>query len=90
MRYSNTSVPTKANQFLQTSRMRKIKEPPEIAEIVRHWMPNASEEELKEATVNFRAYLAVLYRIFLRLEAEDRLDEICDFPEEDDRVNRRK
>ena len=70
--------------------MRKIKEPPEIAEIVQHWMPNASEEELKEATVNFRAYLAVLYRIFLRLEAEGRLDEICDFPEEDDRVNRRK
>ena len=70
--------------------MRKIKEPPEIAEIVRYWMPNASEEELKEATVNFRAYLAVLYRIFLRLEAEGRLDEICDFPEDDDRVNRRK
>ena len=90
MRYSNTSVPTKANQFLQTSRMRKIKEPPEIAEIVRHWMPNDSDEELKEATVNFRAYLAVLYRIFLRLEAEGRLDEICDFPEEDDRVRRRK
>ena len=90
LRYSNTSVPTKANQFLQTSEMKENKNIPEIAEIVRHWMPNASEEELKEATVNFRAYLAVLYRIFLRLEAEDRLDEICDFPEEDDRVNRRK
>lgn len=60
---------------------------PEIAEIVRHWIPDASDEELKEATVNFRAYLAVLYRIFLRLEAENRLDEICDFPDINDRVN---
>lgn len=76
--------------FQQTDLMKQIKQPPEIAEIVRHWMPNASEEELKEATVNFRAYLAVLYRIFLRLEAEGRLDEICDFPDEDDRVKERK
>lgn len=59
---------------------------PEIAEIVRHWMPDASDEELKEATVNFRAYLAVLYRIFLRLEAEGRLHEIRDFPENNDKV----
>lgn len=54
---------------------------PEIAEIVRYWMPDASEEELKEATVNFRAYLAVLYRIFERLDREGRLSEIqsrCD------------
>ena len=57
------------------------KEIPEIAEIVRHWMPDTSDEELKEATVNFRAYLAVLYRIFERLDREGRLDEIksiCD------------
>lgn len=67
--------------------MRKIKEPPEIAEIVRYFMPDASDEELMEATVNFRAYLAVLYRIFLRLEAEGRLDEIRDFPEDNDKVN---
>jgi len=56
-------------------------ETPEIAEIVRNLMPDANEEDLKEATVNFRAYLAVLYRIFLRLESEGRLDEIkstCD------------
>lgn len=66
--------------------MRKIKEPPEIAEIVRYFMPDASDEELKEATVNFRAYLAVLYRIFLRLEAEGRLNEIRDFPENNDKV----
>ncbi len=42
-------------------------------------MPDADEEELKEATVNFRAYSVVLYRIFLRLEVEDRLDEIKSF-----------
>ena len=66
--------------------MIKIKEPPEIAEIVRYFMPDASDDELKEATVNFRAYLAVLYRIFLRLEAEGRLHEIRDFPENNDKV----
>lgn len=44
-------------------------------------MPDANEEELKEATVNFRDYLEVLYRIFERLDREGRLDEIqsgCD------------
>lgn len=66
--------------------MRKIKEPPDIAEIVRYFMPNSGDEELKEATVNFRAYLAVIYRIFLRLEAEGRLDEIRDFTENNDKV----
>ena len=45
---------------------------PEIAEIVQHWMPNASEEELKAATINLRDYLAVVHRIFLRLDAENR------------------
>ncbi len=60
---------------------------PEIAEIVRHWMPDASEDELKEATVNLREYLAVIYRIFLRLEAENRLDEICVISDMDGRVN---
>ncbi len=87
MLYRYTSIPTKANRFPQTNRMKENQNIPEIAEIVRHWMPNASDEELKEATVNFRAYLAVLYRIFLRLEAENRLDEICDFPDINDRVN---
>jgi|CXWL01.1.fsa_nt_gi hypothetical protein len=56
-------------------------EKPEIAKIVRYWMPNDSEEELKEATVNFREYLGVIYRIFLQLEREGRLNEIrsgCD------------
>jgi len=60
---------------------------PEIADIVRHWMPEASEDELKEATVNFREYLAVIYRIFLRLEAENRLDDICVISDVDGRVN---
>lgn len=61
--------------------MKKYSPPPEISEIVRDLMPDASDEELKEATVNFRIYLAVLYCIFERLEREDRLDEIksiCD------------
>ncbi len=70
--------------------MRKIKEPPEIADIVRYFMPDANDEELKEATINFRDYLAVLYRIFLRLEAEGRLDEIRDFPDNNDKVNEYK
>ena len=60
---------------------------PEIADIVRHWMPDASEDELKEATVNLREYLAVIYRIFLRLETENRLDEICVISDMDGRVN---
>ncbi len=67
--------------------MKKRPPLPEISEIVRDWMPDASEDELKEATINFREYLAVIYRIFLRLEAEDRLDEIRDFPDIDDRVS---
>lgn len=61
---------------------------PEIAEIVRHWMPDANEDELREATINLREYLAVIYRIFLRLEAENRLDEICVISDMDGRVNK--
>ena len=70
--------------------MKKYPPPPEIAEIVRYFMPDASDEELKEATVNFRAYLAVLYRVFLRLEAEGRLHEIRDFPKKNDKVKESK
>lgn len=80
----------KSISFHQANLMKQIKQPPEIAEIVRYFMPEASDNELKEATVNFRAYLAVLYRIFLRLEAEGRLDEIRDFPENNDKVNESK
>lgn len=40
--------------------MKKYPTLPEIAEIVRHFMPKASDEELKEATINFQAYLGVL------------------------------
>ncbi len=56
-------------------RMKKREPIPEIATVVRRWMPNASDEELKEATINLRRYLAVVYRIFLRLEAEGKLSE---------------
>jgi len=61
---------------------------PEIADIVRHWMPDASEDELREATINLREYLSVIYRIFLRLEAENKLDEICVISDMDGRVNK--
>jgi hypothetical protein len=66
--------------------MRKKKPIPEIAEAVRLWMPDASEEEQKQATVNLRNYLAVIYRIVLRLEAEGRLGKSRDKISIDDRV----
>ncbi len=59
---------------------------PEIADIVRHWMPDANEDELKEATVNLREYLGAIYRIFLRHEAENRSHPICDNSEINDTV----
>ncbi len=46
------------------------KDIPKISPLVRELMPGATEEELQEATENLRAYLAVAYRIFRRLEAE--------------------
>jgi len=49
------------------------KDIPKIADVVRHWMPEASEEELEEATVILRNYLTVIYRIVLRLESEGKL-----------------
>lgn len=56
---------------------------PEITPVVRRWMPNASDDELKEATINLRRYLAVVYRIFLRLEAEGKLPEPRDNLDDD-------
>lgn len=50
--------------------MRKKETPPKIAEVVRIWMPEAREEELIDATLNFREYLGVVYRIFNRIEDE--------------------
>ena len=49
------------------------KDIPKVAEVVCHWMPKATEEEQIKATVNLRNYLAVAYRIVLRLEAEGKL-----------------
>lgn len=49
----------------------KSPEIPEVSELVRGWMPDADEAELKQATVNLRRYLATSYRIAIRLEAED-------------------
>lgn len=34
-------------------------------------MPDASETDQREATENLRAFVAVLYRVVLRLEAEE-------------------
>ena len=49
------------------------KDIPKVAEIVRHWMPDASEEELEEATVTLWNYLAGIYQIVLRLEVEGKV-----------------
>lgn len=67
--------------------MKEQKPIPEIAEIVRHWMPDACESELKAATVNLRKYLAVVYRIFLELESEGRLPDVRDNSMNDDKVD---
>jgi len=49
------------------------KDIPKVAEVIRHWMPDASEEEQIEATENLRGYLAVVNRIVLHLESEGKL-----------------
>ena len=66
--------------------MKRNEEIPEIADIVKYWMPDASEEEQKEATVNVRAHLAVIYRIYLRLEREGKLHLIYEDLDENGRV----
>jgi hypothetical protein len=58
--------------------MKKPEPLPEIAELVLQVMPNATREEQLEATQNLRAYLAAVYRIFIRLESEGNLDLIHD------------
>ena len=42
----------------------------QISPLVRKLMLEASEEELVQATKNFREFLGVLYRMYGRLEAE--------------------
>lgn len=44
--------------------------PDDISPLVKKWMPDATDEELREATVNFREFIAVIYRIHLREQAE--------------------
>lgn len=66
----------------------KAKRPiPEISPLVRKWMPDATDNELKAATVCLRRYLAVAYRIFRRLEAEGKLPDVRDNPERYVRVD---
>jgi hypothetical protein len=45
-------------------------ETPYVPPFIRRLMPNASEEQIIEASENLRAYLKLLYGIFLRKEAE--------------------
>ena len=46
------------------------KDIPEISPLIEKWHPHATLDEQRQYTQEFRAYLAVLYRIFLRLDAE--------------------
>jgi hypothetical protein len=61
-----------------TGEMKGRAKVPEIAEVVRLWLPDADDEELKEATINLRRYLAAIYRIVLRLEADGKLSPVRD------------
>lgn len=47
-----------------------LEEEPYIPPFIRRLMPNASEEEIIQAAENLRAYLKVLYGIFLEREAK--------------------
>lgn len=67
--------------------MKKREPIPEIAIVVRRWLPNASDDELKQATVRLRRYLAVVYSIYLRYEAEGRFPLPRDNYEDDDTVD---
>jgi hypothetical protein len=44
-----------------------------IAPLVKRLLPHASQTEKMDATENLRAYVAILYRIFRRLESEAKL-----------------
>lgn len=46
---------------------------PYVAPFIRRLMPNASEAEILEASETLRAYLMLLYGVFLRKEAEAQL-----------------
>ena len=45
----------------------------DISPLVERLLPNATHPEKIDATENVRAYVAVLYRIFCRLESEGQL-----------------
>ena len=42
-----------------------------IPSFIRRWMPNASEEELIEATENFGKYVAIVIRVYERRAREN-------------------
>jgi len=43
-----------------------------VPPFIRRLMPNASEQEIEQAAENLRAYLKLLYEIFLEREAKAR------------------
>lgn len=45
-----------------------------VSPIIDRYHPDASDAEKAVMTIELREYLGVLYRIFCRLEAEERLD----------------
>lgn len=45
---------------------------PYVAPFIRRLMPDASEEEILEASENLRGYLKILYGLFLEQEAKRR------------------
>jgi hypothetical protein len=67
--------------------MRKKVPVPEICPLVKEWMPEATDDDLKSATVRLRGYLAVVHRIFQRLESESTLPEVRDKCSLGDRVS---
>lgn len=67
--------------------MKKRATLPEVSEFVRTLMPDAPHEELVEATNNLREYLAVIYRITLRREAEEKHSMRRDNSDRDDTVD---
>lgn len=48
----------------------KQKEIPAISPLIQKWHPTATLDEQRRYTKELRAYLAVLYRIFLQLERD--------------------
>ncbi len=64
-----------------------IEQKPTISKLIIALLPDASSEEQLEAEQNFRDFLAVAYRMYLRLEEERKSNRPRDKITEDDTVN---